>query len=109
MEANQAKEAEDYLRESLKLNNAVPSAHMYLGIALLRLNKFDEAEKELLVATGANATYLAMANYYLGGIYWAKRDYKKAADELETYLKLSPKAPDAEQVRGTIKDLRSKS
>ena len=62
LEANQAKEAEDYLRESLKLNNAVPSAHMYLGIALLRLNRFDESEKELVIATGANASHLAMAN-----------------------------------------------
>ena len=31
---------------------------MYLGIALLRLNKFDEAEKDLLVATQANAAQL---------------------------------------------------
>ena len=109
LEANQAKEAEDYLRESLKLNNAVPSAHMYLGIALLRLNKYDESEKELVIATGANASHLGMANYYLGGIYWKKHDYARAAEQLEKYLQFTPNALDADRVRATIKDLRGRT
>ena len=33
---------------------------------------------------------------------------QQAADELEKYLKLDPKAADAERIKGTIKDLRSK-
>jgi Tfp pilus assembly protein PilF len=33
---------------------------------------------------------------------------KEAADELEKYLALDPKAPDAQRVRGTIKELRAK-
>jgi len=109
LEAKQMKEAEEQLRESLKLNNAVPSAHMYLGITLLRLNKFDEAEKELVVATEANASYLAMANKYLGGIYWRKQDYVRAVEQLEKYLQFSPNAADAERVRATIKELRSRA
>jgi regulator of sirC expression with transglutaminase-like and TPR domain len=36
------------------------------------------------------------------------RKNKQAADELEKYLQLDPKTPNAEQIRGTIKDLRSK-
>jgi regulator of sirC expression with transglutaminase-like and TPR domain len=32
---------------------------------------------------------------------------KEAADELEKYLQLDPKAPEAEKIRGTIKDLRN--
>jgi tetratricopeptide (TPR) repeat protein len=109
LEANHAKEAEEQLRESVKRNSNVPSAHMYLGIALLRLHRFDEAEMELVVATAANASHLGMANYYLGGIYWRKQDYARAAEQLEKYLQLSPSAPDAERVRATIKELRSRS
>jgi hypothetical protein len=45
---------------------------------------------------------------YLGGIYWGRREYRRAADALETYLKLAPQAPDAERIRSTIKELRSK-
>jgi tetratricopeptide (TPR) repeat protein len=86
----------------------MPTAHMYLGIALMSQRKLDEAEKELLKAAQSNSIEVAMAHRYLGGIYWGKRDYKRAADELETYLKLAPKAADAERTRAAIKDLRSK-
>ena len=109
LEANHEKAAEDELREALKRNNNVPSAHMYLGIALLRLNKYDEAEKELEIATAVNASHLGMANYYLGGIYWRKQDYPRAIEQLEKYLQFSPNAPDAERVRATIKDLRTRT
>jgi len=97
------------LRGALKENSSSPTAHMYLGIALLRLNKYDEAEKELLLATAANANQLAMANYYLGGLYWRKQDYPHAVEQLEKYLQLTPNARDAERVRATIKDLRGRT
>nr|MBA2734600.1 hypothetical protein [Acidobacteriota bacterium] len=48
-------------------------------------------------------------HYYLGGIYWRKGDTKRAGDELEKYLQLAPKAHDAERIRATIKELRSKT
>jgi tetratricopeptide (TPR) repeat protein len=108
LEAKQFGEAEAQLREALKRNANSATAHMYLGIALLRNNKFDEAEKELMVATAANAAQLGMANYYLGGLYWRKHDYQRAVEQLEKYLQLTPNAPDAERVRGTIKDLRAR-
>ena len=102
-------EAEKQLRRSLKKLDKSAAGHMYLGVALIGLKNIDEAERELQQAAKLGGDQMGAAHKYLGGIYWARRDYKKAADELETYLKLSPKAPDAEQVRGTIKDLRGKS
>ena len=56
----------------------------------------------------SDAPELAKAHYYLGGIYWGNREYSRAADELETYLRLAPHAPEAAKVRETIKELRSK-
>jgi regulator of sirC expression with transglutaminase-like and TPR domain len=81
---------------------------MYLGIALMNLKRLDEAEKELLVAVNSKSNEIAPAHRYLGGIYWGMRDYKRAADELETYLKLMPNAADADRTKAAIKDLRSK-
>jgi tetratricopeptide (TPR) repeat protein len=82
---------------------------MYLGLCLVRTNKYDEAEKELLLAIQGSGNQLGLAQYYLGGIYWQKKDYAKAVAALEDYLRLSPNAHDAERVRATIKDLRSRT
>jgi len=109
LEAKQFKHAEEQLREALKRNNSAATAHMYLGIALVQQSKYEDAEKELLVATEANASQLSMANKYLGGLYWRKQDYPRAVEQLEKYLLLTPNAPDAERVRGTIKDLRGRT
>lgn len=108
LEAKQYAPAEEQLREAVKQNNNSATTHMYLGIALLRQSNFEESEKELLVATQANATQLGMANYYLGGIYWRKKDYPRAVEQLEKYLALTPNAPDAERVKATIRDFRSR-
>ena len=107
LESRKYLEAEEQLREALKRNANASTAHMYLGITLLRLNKMEEAEKELLAATQLS-NQLGMANYYLGGIYWKKQDYPHAVEHLEKYLLLTPNAADADRVRATIKDLRSR-
>lgn len=112
-------EAETQLREALKLKSAAPTAHMYLGITLLSLSrdektkefhadKYAEAQKELETAISSGKDQVAQAHRYLGGIYWGNKDYKRAADEFEIYLKLAPKAADAERIRTAVKDLRSK-
>ena len=100
--------AEEQLKLALAKNDASPTAHMYLGIALMSKQRLDEAEKELLAAVNSNSNEVASAHRYLAGIYWGKRDYKRAADELETYLKLMPKAADAERTKAAIKELREK-
>ena len=100
--------AEEQLKLALAKNDASPTAHMYLGIALMSKQRLDEAEKELLAAVNSNSSEVASAHRYLGGIYWGKRDYKRAADELETYLKLLPKAADAERTKTAVKELRAK-
>jgi len=100
--------AEEHLRAALKKMSESAVAHMYLGVALMRQRKLEEAERELQQAVKLGGERMGRAHYYLGGIYWAKSEFKRAADELETYLKLTPKAPDAEQVRASVKQLRDK-
>src|SRR5499426_199788 len=101
-------QAEAELRRALKKNDSSPTAHMYLGMSLISQRKLDDAEKELQRAVTLGGEQMGLAHYYLGGVYWGRRDYKRAADELETYLRLVPQATDAERVRNTIKELRSK-
>jgi tetratricopeptide (TPR) repeat protein len=101
-------EAETHLREALKLNSAGPSAHYYLGVTLIGLKRYEEAQREFEMAITNGGDNLAAAHKYLGGLYMSFKKNQQAADELEKYLKLDPKAPDAERIKGTIKDLRSK-
>jgi Carboxypeptidase regulatory-like domain/Tetratricopeptide repeat len=106
--SQKAGQAETHLRAAIKLNSPGPSAHYYLGVTLIRLRQYDEAQKELELAISNGGDNLPQAHRYLGGLYQSVRRNKEAADELEKYLKLDPKAADAERIRGIIKDLRSK-
>jgi len=100
-------DAESHLRKALELNSAGPSAHYYLGLTLISLKHYSEAVPELEAAIANGGENLALAHRYLGGLYMSQRP-KEAADELEKYLKLNPKAEDAEKIKGTIKELRNK-
>ena len=102
-------EAEEHLRVAVSINTAAPTGHMYLGIVLAIQRKLEEAERELEIAIGSKSSEVALAHRYLGGVFWDKREYQRAATELETYLKLVPKAEDAEVLRQKIKELHTKS
>lgn len=101
-------EAVTQLRAALRQKESSPTAHMYLGIALVNVHSYEDAEKEMLRAIAVGGQNLGLVHYYLGGIYWRKQDYKRAADALEKYLQIEPKAPDAARVAATIRELRSK-
>ena len=101
-------DAEKHLREAQKLNNSGPTAHYYLGLTLVSLKRYEESEKEFEAAIVNGGENLPLAHKYLGGLYMSSKKNQQAAAELEKYLKLDPKAPDADRIKGTIKDLRSK-
>jgi Flp pilus assembly protein TadD len=102
-------EAQTQLRDAVKKNENAFTAHLYLGITLIHFKNYGEAETELRKAVTLGGPKASQAHYYLGGIYWQTGSLKQAADELETFLKLEPKAPNAEKLKNTIKELRAKS
>ena len=108
LELKRPAEAEEQFRKALRKNPASPWARFYLGVTLLRRRELEEAERELRAAAGAGGSELAIAHYYLGGIYWERKEYGRAADELETFLKLAPNAPEAARVRSTVRELRAR-
>ncbi len=106
--SQKAGQAEKQLREALKLNSPGPTAHYYLGLSLIKLRQFDAAQKELELAISNGGENLAQAHRFLGGLYQRAQKNKEAADELEKYLKLDPKAVDADHIKEIIKGLRAK-
>ena len=101
-------DAEEQLKLALNKNGDAPTAHMYLGIALAVQRKLDEGQKELDKAIASNSNEVSLAHRYLAGIHLERREFKLAADELENYLKLVPKAADAQVLQQKIKELRNR-
>jgi Tfp pilus assembly protein PilF len=91
----------------LKQKPDMPEAEMYLGISLFNLKNVDAAEivlKKTIAVKGGER--LALAHLYLGQIYVQKKKNAEAAAELEKYLELLPKAPNADRIKTAIADLR---
>jgi Tfp pilus assembly protein PilF len=102
-------DAETALRLTIqKGKSESPAAAYYLGLALMGQHKIDEARSAFETVVKNGGDDVALAHRYLGGIYWRNKEYRKAADELEKYLKLEPKAADSAKIRDTIKELRHK-
>jgi Tfp pilus assembly protein PilF len=98
--------SETHLREAIRLKLPGPSAHYYLGLMLIKFKAYEEAQKELELTISNGGENLALAHKFLGGVYISTHKNKEAADELEKYLKLEPKAPDAEKIKDSINKLR---
>ncbi len=104
----QVEDAETHLRKALELKSAGPTAHYYLGLIMVSTKRYDEAQQEFELTISNGGENIPLAHKYLGGLYMSTHKNQQAADELEKYLKLDPKAADADRIKGTIKDLRSK-
>jgi tetratricopeptide (TPR) repeat protein len=99
-------EAVPILRKALKKNEKSAVGHYFLGQALANLGLFDDAEKELLTSLELGKEEMKEAHRILAIIYTSRGAKKKAADELETYLKLAADTPDAEKLREMIRRLK---
>jgi len=99
-------EAVPILRKALKKNDQSAVGHYFLGQSLANLGLFADAEKELLISLTLGKEEMKEAHRLLAIIYSSRGDKKQAADQLETYLKLAPNVPDADQLREKIRQLR---
>ncbi len=105
----------DYVAAATELQRATQkdsssgAAHLHLGKAFVNLAIYNKAEKELKQAISIGGDDAIEAHRYLAAVYIEQQNSVAAASELEVYLKLSPKAADAERIRAVIKDLRSQA
>jgi len=85
-------EAEGILRRGLEVDGNSPDGHVILGMALLRLNRPDDAERSareaLLRKPGYPEAYLVLAD-----VYARRQNYREQLQDLETYLRLDPRGP----------------
>ncbi len=99
-------EAIPILRKAVKIDDKSAVAHYFLGQALANLGLFDDAEKELQFSLQLGKEQMKEAHRILAIIYADRGAKAQAAGELETYLKLTPDAPDAEDLKEMIRKLK---
>jgi Flp pilus assembly protein TadD len=94
------------LREAVQAEPDSALANFNLGAALLQTGSLDEAEKTLRRAYEIKGAEMAGAQLQLGMVYYQKKDYPKAIEAFEAYLRDLPDAPNAAQVRDAIGKLK---
>ena len=98
----QFKDAESLLRKTLKVKPDSAFAYYYLGRTLQKLGRNDEAEKALLKCTELKPGEISEAHRLLAAIYLDRGKPDRVVEQLETYLKLVPTAPDADNLRKVL-------
>jgi tetratricopeptide (TPR) repeat protein len=85
---------------------SAPAAHLYAGMASVKLDDTVRGEKELNAAYDLGGNTYAVALLHLGKLYMKKGEREMALRSFESYLRESPNAADAAQVERLIGTLR---
>jgi tetratricopeptide (TPR) repeat protein len=90
------------------LDDSFPIAHLNLGLALMSNNPpdFDRAEKEMIRSLDLGGKSFAYARLHLFNLNLRRKTPDKAVEHLEAYLKEAPDAPDAQDVRERLTNIK---
>lgn len=101
-------EAVTQLEEANRLDNDFPMSHLNLGLALMNSEPpdVDKAEKELNRAIETGGKEFSYVRLHLFNLNIRRNTLDKAVVQLEAYLKESPDAPNAPQVREKLGQLK---
>ncbi|MEK6321816.1 MAG: tetratricopeptide repeat protein [Acidobacteriota bacterium] len=94
------------LREATSAEPDNALAQFNLGAALLESRNLDEAETALLRAYQIGGAKMPGVQLQLGQLYFRKKNYPKAIEAFEAYLRDLPNAPNAAQVKEAVDKLR---
>lgn len=93
-------EAITTIRRGLEVDENSPDGYLFMGMALMQLNRVDEAEKCAREALLRNPSF-AEAYLLMSDVYGRRREYREQLQGLDAYLKIEPKGADSEHVRQT--------
>jgi tetratricopeptide (TPR) repeat protein len=85
-------EAESVTRKGLDLDPDAWRGHYYLGVALLGLNRLEEAEKNVREAIRSKLDFV-QAYLVLAEIHNREKNYHALLNDLDEYLNLEPNGP----------------
>ena len=91
-------EAVTTIRRGLEVDENSADGYLFLGMAFLRMNRLDEAQKSAREALLRNPNF-AQAYLVLSDAYGRRHEYLAQLQGLEAYLKLDPNGADSENAR----------
>jgi len=97
------------LQRAVNNYNKSINGHLWLGIALKRAGRLDQAEDALKRANELSKGKEADVHWHLAQLYSNQKRYAEAASELELFLKTQPDARDAEKIKQLIVHLKDKA
>ena len=109
-ETNQWSDAVKTFQRAVELSPDSANSHMMLGMALATNGETRaEAIQALEKAVSLGRDKIPQACFYLGALYAKNHQYREAANSLEEYLRLSPKATERDKIKKLIKEFREKA
>lgn len=81
-------------------------AQSQLGMTYLMLNELDLAEKHLLLARKLDAGHFSHPQLHLAEVYLRKKEFRRAADQLDDFLRYHPDWPAGAKMREAIEEWR---
>jgi Flp pilus assembly protein TadD len=91
-------EAETVIRRGLDVDGSSATGHLFLSVALFRLNRLEEAEKSAREALLRKPS-LAWAYLMLADVHARRGEHGMQLHDLDAYLKLEPDGPASKRVR----------
>ena len=105
-------EAVESFRRATAAYDGSINGHMYLGLALKKAGKLQQAEESLKRAREVGKGRTPEVHRHLAQLYSDQKRYAEAADSLEQYIKSQPQSPDPQKVaklQQVIRQLRGKA
>jgi len=91
-------EAETVIRKGLDVDGSPATGHLFLSVALFRLNRLEEAERSALEALLRRPGF-ALAYLVLADVHGGRGEYARQLQDLDAYLKFEPDGPASKWVR----------
>lgn len=98
--------AKEMLKVAERLDPQSPAVRLYAGMALVGTGDLEAAEKELKTAYTLGGSPFALALFHLGQLYMTRDEREMALSSFAAYLRETPNAANAAQVRQLISMLR---
>jgi Tfp pilus assembly protein PilF len=84
-------------------------AYFFLGLTYARTGRPRAAEQNLEKALIGGNPRVAQAHLILAELFMKSREFSKARQHLEVYLKIRPEDPQADHIRAVLTQLKSEA